>query len=90
VDFAVIPNNLTTKSVEFESNQIIGRNIIAIRSIVAADASAIDSVLYSANRFGTNSPNTKEIYAITKVIPTIEIISLAELEIPSSSNLGIT
>ena len=38
------PNNLTIKSVDFESNQMTGRNAFAIPSIVGAAASAITSV----------------------------------------------
>jgi len=56
-----MPKIFTIKSVECESSQIIGLKTIATRSIIAAVASAIFSVLNNASRFGTNSPNTSEI-----------------------------
>ena len=78
------------KSVECESSQIIGLKIVATKSIIGAVVSAITSLLYRAKRFGTNSPNTKDIYAIARVIPTIDRISLLCGEMPIFSNSGIT
>ncbi|CAB4726569.1 unannotated protein [freshwater metagenome] len=44
ISFELSPNNLTTASVDFDSNQIAGRKIFAVKSMVGATASAIISV----------------------------------------------
>ena len=59
-------------------------------SIIGADAREICSVRNNAKRFGTNSPKTKEKYAITRVTPMSEIVLLQFGSNPISSNHGIT
>ena len=66
------PSARTTRLVRIESNQIRGRKMEAMRSIVGAEARDKASDLCKAKRLGTSSLITREIKAITKVTPIRE------------------